>query len=662
MAFKFSTPPAYQPGDIFLGRGDDGREVGITTRRHAITIAGSGSGKGAALIIPNLHRWEGNALVIDPKGDNAEKTWQAREAMGQKVYVLDPFREAKKVPDRLRASCNLLDSIKPDSPTAREDIRTIADGMVIRYKADDGTWDNGSLSVIAGLIAEVLEDESSPEEKHLPAIRQLLTLSPDAKKLLFEQMATRRGFGNLAKAAAAVGLSTSKKAQSFIEGAVDHTEWLDSAPFAEMLSKSTFKLSELKTGNATVFLVLPPKYIADHGRFLRLFVRAALNEMMTSRAGRPCLMILDEFFSLGHIDQIAKVPGLMREYRLHLWPFLQDLGQLTKLYGEDGAHTFFANSDAHIFFDNIDEPSLRYVSNRIGRTTPEDINALPPTVEPVKTTYVPAGWSYLRDPDYAAWNDPNRVTREDENRRRERQAAEDTMQREISTADENRRREKAAQETNARAEYEHKMRGIGLPRLSPEDIQSLTSKPSGAEGVAPSMIVFAKEGAIYNLKLAPYFEKAAPKPATPRPAAPAFAALTDIPGFKSSIITDNRIAIRVYRSDNWQGKYGDDFCVFPIEWFVNKIRHYEWLKSDYENTAKKHAFYGVLLSKYRDSAEGYRQMMAGCDKEIQLLQAALAAINAKKMGYAVATSSGGPFHAEPVPGPFREAAARATVR
>lgn len=50
------------------------------------------------------------ALVIDPKGENAEATWTQRVAMGHRVAVPDPFNEAK-VSDEVRVMVDLLASI-----------------------------------------------------------------------------------------------------------------------------------------------------------------------------------------------------------------------------------------------------------------------------------------------------------------------------------------------------------------------------------------------------------------------------------------------------------------------------------------------------------------------------------------------------------------------
>lgn len=459
MAYQFADAEnhRYRHGGFFLGVDDQGRETGISTERHMLTVAGARTGKGAGLIIPNLLRWPHNALVIDPKGENAAATWQAREAMGQRVYVLDPFKVAD-VPDRLRASCNLLATIDPASLTAREDIRVIADGMVKRHKAEDGMWDNGAVSVLAGVIAYVCSNPELPGYRTLPAVRQLLTMPDKLRAVAFEAMAKTVAFGGLCNAAAQIGLSDSKKNREYVGGAVDHSEWLDSPAMASVLTGDGFNLSELKTGKATVYLVLPPHYLGEHGRFLRLFVRAALDAMAKSLNGERCLFLLDEFFALGRIDEIAKSAGLMPGYGVQLWPFVQDLGQLQTLYGDAGAETFFGNSDAHIFFGNTDVRTLNFISAALGKLTPDEAAPNMPKK--------PSLW----------WPSPD-----------------DTRRAEI-------------QYTNKMNAYQHQRGRAGSPRLDAAEVRELVGKKDG-DDVARSMVVFAKGGDVLNLRLAPYFLK-----------------------------------------------------------------------------------------------------------------------------------------------------------
>ena len=96
----------YAPHKLFLGvigagieRAESGEryaqggaEIGVADDRHALTIAGSRAGKGRAAIIPNMLRYTGSVLAIDPKGELALATAEVRaRQLGQKVLVVDPF-------------------------------------------------------------------------------------------------------------------------------------------------------------------------------------------------------------------------------------------------------------------------------------------------------------------------------------------------------------------------------------------------------------------------------------------------------------------------------------------------------------------------------------------------------------------------------------------
>ena len=368
----------YSSGDFFIGQDEKGHPIGITTERHAITIAGAGAGKGVAVIIPNLLRWPHNALVIDPKGEAVEATAKYRQDRGQSVHVLDPFNCCSNWKEK--ASLNPLDAIDTDSLTAREDIGVLADGIVMRGK--DGTaehWDKGASDLIAGVIAMVLLTQK-PHMRNLITVRKII-----ADKDLLEKAMTKatkiNGCGNLPQNGASAYFA--QEGGYFISNAEKNTSWLDSPAIQSVFKSSSFSLSDLKNENTTVYLVLPANYLVEHGRFLRLFVRSSIEAMQkTAENGnlrnKQCLFLLDEFFALGYINEIATSAGLMRGYGLQLWPILQDFGQLTTLYGQEGAQTFFGNSDLHQFFGNTDQSTLQYMSHALGNVNNSEI-PIPPS-------------------------------------------------------------------------------------------------------------------------------------------------------------------------------------------------------------------------------------------------------------------------------------------
>ena len=226
-----------------------------------------------------------------------------------------------------------------------------------------------------------------------------------------------------------------------------------------------------------VYLVLPAHLLGERGRFLRLFVRMALNAMAKggAKGGRRCLFMLDEFYSLGHIDEISKAAGLMRGYGVSLWPILQDLGQLESLYGRDGMHTFFGNADAHIFFGNTDAKTLDYVSQRIGQVSVTELSP-PPEAKPFQYGNLPGG--------------------EAEQRERHR-----------------------AHEENRMRQHQFETAGQGRPRMPSDAVREKVMKAQG-DIVARSMIVLARGSDVLSIKLWPYFSEKPTASMRPTPTAP----------------------------------------------------------------------------------------------------------------------------------------------
>lgn len=485
MAFKFtdSSRYPYEPGGFFLGVDDQGREVGIRSDRHLITVAGARSGKGAALIVPNLKRWPGSCVVIDPKGENATITAGDRKAMGQSVGVVDPYGKAQGDAAALRCSVNPLALLDPESLTIRADLESLADGLVRTFDLRHEEWAESARRMIAGAADYVMATQPV-ENWTLPNIRALFVLPPDDLKPLAEEMAKLETESGLAQEAGGLFLTKLANAESLDASAFGRASkelgWIGDPAFRSVFGNDlpAFDLSTLKAGTGSLYLCIPPDKLRTRGQFLRLFVSMGLHVMASELAGHDrdkgeCLFLLDEFHSLGRLDQVAVASGQMPGYGVHLWPFLQDLGQLEGLYGANEQHTFFANADAHIFFGNSDAITLDWVSGRIGSLTPDEVHAAAP--------------QYSRP----FWPSENEL------------------------------RDSEIKFQNEQRRYEHNMRRTNTPRLTPEEVRDLTAKRDG-DAVARSMIVFAKGRDVLNIRLAPYFARIRPvqqpEPAPQRPA------------------------------------------------------------------------------------------------------------------------------------------------
>ncbi|MCR5943446.1 type IV secretory system conjugative DNA transfer family protein [Ochrobactrum sp. XJ1] len=334
---------------------------------HLLTMAPTRTGKGVGTIIPNLLTADRSVICIDPKGENAKIAGRAREKFGP-VHVLDPF----SVTGMRSAAFNPLDTLDPASLDVAEDASTLADALVFDEPgmAGEAHWNEEAKALIAGLLLKIVAVES-PGRRHLGTLREYLTVSPETFTALLKRMQDSDEAGGLIARAANRHLGKSdREAAGVLSAAQRHTHFLDSPRMTTALSRSDFRFADLKHGNMTVFLVLPPDRLSTYSRWLRLLVSQSLLDMARDPAkpAVPVLYLLDEFASLGHLAPVERAMGLMAGYGVQLWPILQDVHQLRATYGQR-AGTFLSNAGVLQVFGINDHDSARLVSDLLGQET-----------------------------------------------------------------------------------------------------------------------------------------------------------------------------------------------------------------------------------------------------------------------------------------------------
>lgn len=353
-----------QPRDFALGRVQIA--TGDTDSRfrymgHVMTCAPTGSGKGIGAVIPNLLEYPGSALVLDIKGENYAVTAQARESMGHKVYVLDPFG----VTDRAD-SFNWLGMLDVASPDVVAQASGLADMLVVSEKGGDH-WDETAKELLRGLLVHVA---SLPAERaHMGELRRLITgPANDLEALLVDMAASDVGYGVVARAANAFLAKADKERSGVLSTVIRHTAFLDDPRVAASLCRSSFDLSRIKAERMTIYIVVPPARLAANTRYMRGFIGLAF-EALTRNTDKPAdrvAFFLDEFAQLGYMKQIEDAVGLLRGYGVAFWFFLQDLSQLKAVYPK--WQTFLANS-AQQYFGTNDFDTAKYISDMLGQST-----------------------------------------------------------------------------------------------------------------------------------------------------------------------------------------------------------------------------------------------------------------------------------------------------
>lgn len=359
---------AQSKAGLLLGRDiTTGKLLRYAGAAHLLTMAPTRSGKGVGTIIPNLLTLDRSVICIDPKGENARIAGRARSLFG-KVHILDPFGAT----GRVSASFNPLASLDAASLDVAEEAATLADALVYDPPAQvtEAHWNEEAKALIAGLILYIAAQEP-PGRRSLATLREHLTAAPDAFADLLVQMQGSTAAGGLVARAANRHLGKDhREAAGVLSAAQRHTHFLDSPRMTAALGHSDFTFGDLKSGTATVFLVLPPDRLGAYVRWLRLMVTQSLQDMarMPAKPAAPVLYLLDEFAALGHLAPVERAMGLMAGYGVQLWPILQDIHQLRATYGQS-AGTFLSNAGVLQVFGVNDHDSARLVSDLLGQET-----------------------------------------------------------------------------------------------------------------------------------------------------------------------------------------------------------------------------------------------------------------------------------------------------
>jgi type IV secretion system protein VirD4 len=371
--------------------------LGISDDRHQVTVATTRSGKGTTLIVPNLALYPGSLFAIDPKGTNATLTASRRgkgsgrcKGLGQKTYVLDPYRVSKIDPS-LHATFNPLDALNVEDDMVIDKASSIADAIVVKTEGsgDLRHFDETARILNKGLILFV-KVRAKPENQTLPYVYRLLNtgvrgtefedkglgLLPkgDPFRMLLKLMEEEKAFDGVIAGIAATLLDMGDREYgSVLSTARRHLEFLERPAMRRSLAASSFNFDELKDdpNGVSIFLCLPVTRMFDTGRWLRLLVACALDSIYKepgpAKSGHPVLMLLEEFAALGHMQTIETAAGYAAEYGLKLWCILQDLPQLKRHY-PNSWETFLANSSVIQAFGVGDNSTLDYLSKKAGET------------------------------------------------------------------------------------------------------------------------------------------------------------------------------------------------------------------------------------------------------------------------------------------------------
>ncbi|MFL9860585.1 type IV secretory system conjugative DNA transfer family protein [Paraburkholderia madseniana] len=323
-----------------------------------MTAAGTRSGKGTSLVIPNLLTYPDSVVVEDIKEENYHYTSGYRRACGHETYLWAPFSE-----DGRSHAYNPLEYIAGRPAYARVgDVMTIGEHLYpSNVDARLKYWNDNARNLFIGIVLYLLETPSLPCTFG-EVLRQASGKGRAIREHISSIVSTRADAAHATDGLPALTfecldalnrfLSQSKEAFANIVSTMTAPLNVFSNPVVDAAtSRSDFDLADVRKKRMSIYVGIKPGDLKAGALLVNLFF-SQLIDLNTRElpAENPelkyqCALILDEFAAPGKIDIIDTANPFIAGYNLRLMLIFQGMSQIEdpKLYGKHGAETLAIN-------------------------------------------------------------------------------------------------------------------------------------------------------------------------------------------------------------------------------------------------------------------------------------------------------------------------------
>lgn len=335
---------------------------------HLATFAPTGRGKSLYVLLINLFCYMGSCVVTDPKGELFLATALHRvRRIGHRVFNFDPF----DVCGLGTFNFNVLDCIIATADDFLDQCRDLANMIIIRTGTEtDPHWNDSAELVLTAFIAFVCACETDPKERNLSGVRALISSRDSYMQAIMIMQLIESHHGVIKRLGEQLTWFADRELGSVMSTLQRQTSWLDSPALARQMASSNFNPMELRSGRASVYLVLPHDKLETLAPLMRVWIGMIIRAITRGKPSEKCPVVffLDEAGHLGKIRVLEQAVTLMRGMGIRLWFFFQSIHQVQECYGEK-AKTILDNIDTQQYFGTNSYEAAEDLSNRIGETT-----------------------------------------------------------------------------------------------------------------------------------------------------------------------------------------------------------------------------------------------------------------------------------------------------
>lgn len=334
--------------------------------QHALLFAPTGSGKGVGFVIPNLLFWDHSVVVHDIKLENHQLTSGWRKKQGQEVFVWEPSN-----PDGITHCYNPIDFVSKKPGQMVDDVQKISNLIM----PEKDFWNNEARSLFLGVVLYLIADDT--KAKSFGEV--VRTMRSD--DVVYNLAVVLDTLGDVIHPVAymniAAFLQKADKERSGVVSTLNSSLELWANPLIDTATAtSDFNIMEFKIKKTTVYVGLTPDNIQRLQRLMQIFYQQAtefLCRKVPDIKEEPygVMFMMDEFPTLGKMEQFKSGIAYFRGYRVRLFLIIQDTQQLKGIYEDAGMNSFLSNATYRITFAANNYDTANLISQLCGNKTVE---------------------------------------------------------------------------------------------------------------------------------------------------------------------------------------------------------------------------------------------------------------------------------------------------
>lgn len=348
--------------------------------KNVLIVGGSGSGKTAFWLKPNLLQMHSSYVVTDPKGSIAVECGNALLKKGYRIKIMNtinfkksmhynPFAYIHSEKDILKLVTTLIANTKGEG------------------KAGDEFWTKAETLLYCALIG-YLHYEAPEEERNFATLIEFINAMEvreddedfqNPVDLMMEELEKKNPNHFAVRQYKKYRLAAGKTAKSILVSCGARLAPFDIQELREITAYDELELDTLGDQKTALFLIMSDTDSTFN--FLISMIYTQLFNLLCEKAddvygGRlpvhvRCL--IDECANIGQIPNLEKLVATIRSREISACLVLQAQSQLKAIY-KDNADTIIGNMDSRIFLGGSEPTTLKELNQSLGKETIDTYN------------------------------------------------------------------------------------------------------------------------------------------------------------------------------------------------------------------------------------------------------------------------------------------------